>query len=482
MDLLNVEFKRKFSLTLYKNLKLRLAEMSFSKDFVNDTRGDLYPVLGRSEDASECVTEHLYRIDGGRVERFFCRFFPYATYRLTARVDDGTAGFVFRLPNAEAALEVCRATDAECGAVLRFSSGEVREELPLPAAECGTVALCVSLRPRAFDVYLVKNGKDAFFRTFVSEAFRDSNLERIFENGEVALALSGRVTVSEVTSCIDSGVSLADPRPIRYENGEVMVESGRVFLTASIRMQEETFEGVFSWIPGTAEFDLVGALFFDCGDGRWCGDVASSILYHRAEGKWLLWVCAFSHGHVLAHAAFCGDPRFGVNVIDVTVMEKAPLGAPISDFRGFTGDEDPDFFYDERAGVWHMAICRVDPATKRYRYVFFESEHPFDGYRFVGAGMDGAETGGSFVRVNGELYFLCGNDFHATSDYRIYHRGGMTPARFDRPDGGFRGWGTLMPVRMGTRTRYFWLTFDRHKGSGYNWSYGNLYCFEGGLT
>ena len=28
------------------------------------------------------------------------------------------------------------------------------------------------------------------------------------------------------------------------------------------------------------------------------------------------------------------------------------------------------------------------------------------------------------------------------------------------------------------RTRYFWLTFDRHKGSDYNWSYGNLYCFE----
>jgi hypothetical protein len=26
--------------------------------------------------------------------------------------------------------------------------------------------------------------------------------------------------------------------------------------------------------------------------------------------------------------------------------------------------------------------------------------------------------------------------------------------------------------------RYYWMTFDRHKGSDYNWSYGNLYCFE----
>ena len=55
----------------------------------------------------------------------------------------------------------------------------------------------------------------------------------------------------------------------------------------------------------------------------------------------------------------------------------------------------------------------------------------------------------------------------------------MTEAKFNFPDGGFRGWGTVIPVKQGTRTRYYWLTFDRHRGSDYNWSYGNLYCFEG---
>ena len=49
---------------------------------------------------------------------------------------------------------------------------------------------------------------------------------------------------------------------------------------------------------------------------------------------------------------------------------------------------------------------------------------------------------------------------------------------FDYDDGGFRGWGTIVPLKMGTRTRYFHLTFDRHNASNYNWSYGNLYCFE----
>ena len=54
----------------------------------------------------------------------------------------------------------------------------------------------------------------------------------------------------------------------------------------------------------------------------------------------------------------------------------------------------------------------------------------------------------------------------------------MVNAAFDFPDGGFRGWGTIIPVRLGNRTRYFWLTFDRHLASDYKWSYGNLYCFE----
>lgn len=54
----------------------------------------------------------------------------------------------------------------------------------------------------------------------------------------------------------------------------------------------------------------------------------------------------------------------------------------------------------------------------------------------------------------------------------------MYTAKFDFCDGGFRGWGTLMPVKLGSRTRYFLMTFDRHNGSEFNWSYGNVYCFE----
>jgi hypothetical protein len=37
------EWKRKFSVSTYKNLKIRLGEMSFFKDFVRDTRAIFIP-------------------------------------------------------------------------------------------------------------------------------------------------------------------------------------------------------------------------------------------------------------------------------------------------------------------------------------------------------------------------------------------------------------------------------------------------------
>ena len=468
-DLLSAEFKRKFSLSMYKNMKLKLGEMSFFKDFVNDQRGDLYPVLMKSEDCVECVENNVYRVREGSVCRLIGQFFPYATYEVSAKIEDGEVGFRFILPGTEVEIKASSTS-------LRYLCGDHTEEFPLP--DRSEFTMIVSCRPGAFDVYFKNNGKAEFFATVAEDNFKNSNDYAVFSESIAALYVLGNAEVSAVEFYIDNGTSIADMRPVRYENGEVMTENGKIFITASIRMQAGAFQGIFSWIPGTAEFELTGALFYDCGDGRWCGDVAASLLWHREKRLWYLWVCAFSHGHILAHSVFDGDVRYGVNVIDVELMKKADRNTPIDAFLTFEGDEDPDFFYDKENSRWLMAICRRDPAIKNYRYFFYESDSPFGGYKYIGKGFDGAETGGSFVKVCGEQFFLCGNDFHATSDYRIYGKHGMSAPKFDYPDGGFRGWGTLMPIKLGSRIRYFWLTFDRHKGSDYNWSYGNLYCFE----
>lgn len=469
MELTTAVFKRQFSMSMYKNLKLPLGEMTFAKDFVSETkRGDLYPVLARSADCEEAVLHNRYLVKNGSAERVIGQFFPYATYEIACRCQNGEFGFGFQIKDTKAYII------RRPGCVSFWTHAE--QDCVQTDAESDT--MIVSCRPGAFDVYFKINGRPELAHTFLSSSFARSHAQEAFSNGYASIVLKGEAVVEQVCFYLDNGISIADIRPIRYESGKVMMEQGKIFFTASIRLQAGTMQGVFAWVPGTADIQLTGALFYDAGDGLWCGDVAASILYHREKQQWYLWVCSFSHGHILAHSVFDGDPRFGVNVIDVDVMLEAPADAPISTFAGFAGDEDPDFFYDAEKQKWLMAICRLDPFNRKYRYVFFESDHAFEGYSCIGMGQPGEETGGSFVKIEGELHFVCGNSFSATSDYRIYRKDGMYKAHFDFPDGGFRGWGTVIPVCQGSRMRYYWLTFDRHNGSEYNWSYGNFYCYE----
>ena len=96
MSLLYSEFKRKFSISMYKNMKIKLGEMSFFKDFVNDTRGDLYPIAMQSANCLELVEGNRYAVLAGSVKRIFCQFFPFATYEVSYYLNDGEAGLCFR--------------------------------------------------------------------------------------------------------------------------------------------------------------------------------------------------------------------------------------------------------------------------------------------------------------------------------------------------------------------------------------------------
>ena len=60
--------------------------MTFTKDFITDTRGDLYPVLAKSGDCVEAVVNNRWCIRQGSVIRLLGQFFPYATYTLTLTV------------------------------------------------------------------------------------------------------------------------------------------------------------------------------------------------------------------------------------------------------------------------------------------------------------------------------------------------------------------------------------------------------------
>jgi len=467
---------------MYKDKRIFLSRMSFSKDFIGCTRGDPYPILRNEGQFTESICDGKYTLAGKSesafCERLLCRHFPYATYRLKLLSLDRECGFtLMRSDGISASVlfflsrgEVC----ARCGDDI------LKSEIPLSEAK----ELLLTCRRDKFDIYVGTAHSCVYAGTFTVPAFADSAKRSVFIGTSVCLHSSGAV-VSCADSFIDCGVSQADIRAVRYENGEVMLDGGKVYFTVSVRMQAECYQGIFSWVPGTCELEMTGALFFDAGDGIYGNDVASSLLYHREGKKWLLWVCSFSRGHVLAYASFEGDVRFGVNAVDVTLMERMKDGDPDTAFLGKAGDEDPDFIYDAERKIWRMAVCRLvrngNSGKNEYRYFYFESENPFTGYRHIAHSANGAETGGSLLRHGGKYYLVCGNRFDRRAEYRYYSLPDMSAPsvlRCDYDDGGFRGWGTVISVRLGSRTKYYHLTFDRHNASSYNWSYGNLYCFE----
>ena len=528
--------------------------------------------------------------------------------------------------------------------------------------------LFVSAHGAFFDVSL---GRE-FVCTIQAEGFSDICRRSAFMNAGVslyvALPAGWRAAVSRAESFLDGGLSHADMKPVRYEDGTPILENGRLFLTLSSRLQAGAYQYVVSWNPSTCELRPEGAIFFDYGDGRWCADVAISLIYHRERREWLFWATAFSHGHILCHGTSAGDPRFGIAALDATLMEAQKPGSDVSNgglpiqtsgaekdgelaqtkdcacgkvgaarafasdevlsvqagWRGAekdgglartedcacgkagaarasasddvlsaqagwrvaeiadgqtrtedcacgkvgaarafasdevlsvqaggrvaemadgqartedcacgkvgaaqafasddvlsvqvgaarasasddvlsvqaggrgasvaeldddtlwlakTGDEDPDFTYDRERGKWYMTICRSVKGAG-YRYFLFESDEPFSGYRHVCHTESGENTGGLMVRIRGRRALVCGSDFKARAEYSVYPMGDFSHFQrltCDFDDGGFRGWGSLMPVPCGNRTKYVWMTFDRHNGSDYNWSYGNLYAYE----
>ena len=490
-DISKLQFKRKFAVNFYKSLRLNLGRMCFSNDFVNSTRGDMYPIIEKTGAVTESISDGRYTVCGkenSRVSRFIGGYFPYASYEMEIEKNTGKTGFEFAGENSNIRIVY----DATAKAVKFYANGEYISEHNLPDFPCKT-KLEVSCRINKFDVY-TKGPESAYHKylcTFTHECFEDMKYERNFKNTSACVTFEtgdneGCVTLSDVCFYLDSGVATADIRPVRYENGDILTEDGKVFLTVSVRLQEEKYQGVLEWMPGTSEFNLCGAIFYDVGDGIWGNDVAATVVYNRKTSKWNVWYCSFSHNHILAHCECDGDVRYGVNVLDTKLMEKLPAGADDKIFLGKEGDEDPNFIYDEENKKWYMTVCRLANDGSGYKYFLFESEsdNPLEGWKYVTNSTSGEETGGSILKLSDDYFFVCGNGFGLRANYRVYKLPDFEnykELKFDFDDGGFRGWGTIIPMKKGTRTVYYHLTFDRHLGSsvGYNWSYGNIYCFEG---
>lgn len=535
-----MKFRRRFSINPYKSLRMKLGEMSCQKNWVDDKRGAPYPVVESNEREGAMLSESLrgarYCVDNKNNSmlckaRLLGQHFPYATYEITIdhMTADERSGMGVRIMASGEEGSDYTAADEPCLKILAKRSGRSVKivkrisvggvELPVEEVNSGidyeaNMALIVTARGRFFDVYLKTGLKIHTVCTFDVQEMNKILKYNVFVRSTAALLVeleAGAAVQGGAEFFLEGGVSHADMKCMRYENGMPIMSDGKLFMTLSSRLAAGNFHSVVSWNPSTAELKMEGAMFFDYGDGAWCSDISSSTVYNRKTGEWYVWAAAFSHGHICCHATSLADLRYGINVLDAKTMpveklEEMPgeeslattcggsvIGkATLTDdrlFFGKHGDEDPDLMFDEKRGKWLLGICRVvtDPdGHDRYRYFLFESDDPFEGYTFVDCTTTGENTGGSIIRVGGELYLLCGTGSgrNGRGMYQLHPLSDLskcTLMKFDFDDGGWRGWGQLIPVPCGNRTRYVWMTFDRHNGSDYNWSYGNIHVFESDL-
>lgn len=518
----NIVFRRRFGINPYKTLRMKLGEMSCAKDWLSDTRGDPYPAVYHSgAGLRESLPGGAWRIANAGTEaaaaaRLLGCVTPCATYELTLRecgagssagfrfavAADGVTGFTER--DAPAVTVTCTPEDGRIRIACICEKDGRRISEGAAAAETAFrpgMRMSVYVQEGWFCVYL-RCADDAYPRPV--RAFEVPEM-RVMQRTETALrtAVSAYAAPApgEAVACnaawyLDAGGSQADIKCMRFEDGSPVTENGRLFLTLSVREMKRGYQAVVSWDPSSADMRMEGALFFDYGDGWMCGDVASSAVYDRSTGMWYVWACAFSHGHILCGSACRADLRHGIHILDAVLADiedgtenaglRAGTGVTLSDdrlFLGKCGDEDPDLMFDPEIGKWRLIVCRLDASAPghAYRYFMFVSDDPLKGFAYVSRTAEGNETGGSVVRMGGRLFLMCGSDFSARAVYHMHPLDDLaacTRLCFDYDDGGFRGWGTLIPVPCGTRTKYLLLTFDRHNAYDGKWTYGNLYVFE----
>lgn len=490
----DMNFKRKFSVNLFKNLKFEMAKMTFTKDFVSTLRGDLYPKLFENGNISETIEKGCYMVSGddnSGIKRFFGQHFPYGTYeiKISELANEACIGISIGYFNLEDSLDIyIKRVGQKVCAFFESDGKETRVNLKEYDYKKDMAFMITCHHGKNFDLYLKYEKYIEKIDEIIIDKFEKTKNEKVFKNMTASVLTkfykAGTSVIEFVEMYADCGISQADIKPVRYEDGSAILSNGRMFLTVTSRLESEMYQTVLSFNPSGCDFKMEGVILFDVGDGDWCGDVASSLIYDRNDQTWKIWMCSFSHGHILGHAQFKHDVRFGVNVLDVELMEQRQNSAD-TDFFAKEGDEDPDFYYDKNENKWYMTICRMDSETNSYSYFMFKSDNPFDGYEFVAKTSGDAVTGGMFVNIDGQRYFVCGANFDKRAQYNIYELSDFSKCKHikcDFDDGGFRGWGSVISYSAGTREKYIWITFDRHNASDYNWSYGNIYCYEADIT
>lgn len=309
---------------------------------------------------------------------------------------------------------------------------------------------------------------------------REKQLMQSFHSNLYMALNDGGTAVHGADMTLTTGAGLADIRAITYENGDPILDGGRLWYTMSIRGRAlpHHIQGVFSMNPTLFDVRLEGVILFDRKDGILRNEIASHIFYDRNAQIWRGVTTGFSafakpdtEKKQLLAVESKQDPRFGF-----CVMDAEPFG--------LTGDiEDPHILFDEEANKWRILTCTNQNG---YKAIMLESDYWNKGYNLIAGPVNNNSTGTSIQKIGDTRYCFSGS-----SDRKIYiyTYPGLEEAgtlNMDLPpwdeESGTRVWPNIIQLPDGYPVKYVALMFDRHNYPGMvgpNWTYGALYKYYG---
>lgn len=289
----------------------------------------------------------------------------------------------------------------------------------------------------------------------------------------------GDLKINGVESALSPGMGLADIRAITYENGEPLLDQGRLWYTMTIRGRAlpHHLQGVFSLNPTVFDLRFEGIILFDRGDGLLRNEVASHIFFDRKDKLWRGLTTGFSayanpdERKQLLAVESERDPRFGFSV-----MQATPFGM-VGDF------EDPHILYDPDARKWRMLACEN---INGYKAIMLESDDWNKNYQRMAGPVMNNSTGTSIQKIGDERYCFSGSQDRKIYIYSYPELRELGTLNMDLPPwdetSGTRIWPNVVQLPEGYPFRFVALMMDRYNYPGLkgpNWTYGALYLYHG---
>ena len=456
----------------------------------------MHPISHYRDDHSQVfVSEDKLQIQSTKESQtaiWFGGFNSFATYSidLASCTGKGDIGFQFSDANLK---EQCfikiefndsRLTDVKLR-VIRNAKDIVDKSIAvnLDGVKIMKGSIILQMLGSGFTLYLLDQGLPQVIgqsdvNTYID--LREKKYIHSFQSHLFVHLKGGQVQVKKVEMALTTGIGLADIRAITYENGDPLLDQGRLWYTMSIRGRalDHHIQGVFSMNPTVFDVRLEGIILFDRNDGILRNEVATHLFYDRTNEVWRGLTTGFSafanpdkEKKQLLAIESKKDPRFGFST-----MSAVPID--------MVGDiEDPHILFDSVANKWRMLTCEN---LNGYKAVVLESDDWNKGYKKMAGPVTLNSTGTSIQKIGDKLFCFSGSSdrkIHIYSYPWLHEVGNLL---MDLPPwdetSGTRVWPNVVQLPDGYPFRYVALMMDRFNYPGLkgpNWTYGAIYLYHG---